>query len=97
MPRLDRLTPPDPGGAGTGTRLSASPLWPLQRRFFERAGPAAWADDTVPHYVTNNAGLAAAYAEVLLGWLRDAGPLDGGQPLTVVEIGAGSGRFAFSS
>jgi len=73
-------------------RLSRSRLWDLQRRYFEREGVAAWSTNTVPHYVTNNPALAHAYARVALGFARDLGP---GVPLTFVELGGGSGRFAF--
>ncbi len=73
-------------------RLSESPLWAAQRRFYERAGIEAWRTATVPHHVTNNVALATAYARIVLGFLRDAG---GREPLYVVELGAGCGRFAF--
>jgi hypothetical protein len=73
-------------------RLSESPLWAAQRRFYERAGIEAWRTAIVPHHVTNNVALAAAYARIVLGFLRDT-PQRG--PLYVIELGAGSGRFAF--
>lgn len=79
-----------------GKRLSESMLWALQRRFFEQAGMLAWADGIVPHYITSNPFIARAYAEVLLGVLRDV-DVSGNpaEPLYVVELGAGVGRFAF--
>lgn len=78
-------------------RLSSSLLWDLQREYFRRAGVKAWSTDTVPHYVTNNAVLAHAYAEVLFGFFRDCRAAGGGvtEPVTLVELGAGSGRFAY--
>jgi tetratricopeptide (TPR) repeat protein len=80
-------------------RLSHSMLWELQREFFARQGVEAWRQGTVPHYITSNPFVASAYARVVLGFLRDcqAGspPLDPGQPVYIVELGAGSGRFAF--
>jgi hypothetical protein len=79
------------GGAAYG-RLSASPLWAAQRRFYERAGIEAWRTATVPHHVTSNVALATAYARIVLGFLRD---MPHREPLDVVELGAGSGRFAF--
>ena len=84
-----------------GERLSRSRLWRLQRSFFERRGMEAWSRGTVPHYITSNPYIAQAYARVVLGWLRDlahgAGELglDRAAPIHVVELGAGSGRFAF--
>jgi len=73
-------------------RLSASPLWAAQRRFYERAGVDAWRTSVVPHHVTSNVAIATAYARVVAGFLRDT---EDGTPLYVVELGAGSGRFAF--
>lgn len=75
-------------------RLSTSCLWQLQRGYFDRQGVHAFRTATVPHYVTNNPALATAYAQVVLGVLRDRRP-SAAQPLTLVELGAGSGRFAF--
>lgn len=80
-------------------RLSQSQLWAAQRRYFLRQGIEAWRSGTVPHYVTNNPALARAYAEVALGVLRDqvagGARFDAAEPFTVIELGAGSGRFAF--
>lgn len=80
-------------------RLSESRLWAIHRRFFDRQGIEAWRSGAVPYYVTNNPALARAYAEVALGFLRDlvagGARFDANEPFTIIEIGAGSGRFAF--
>ncbi|HZF11704.1 MAG TPA: hypothetical protein VFE33_23200 [Thermoanaerobaculia bacterium] len=80
-------------------RLSASRLWQLQRNFFEQQGGQAWTTGTVPHYITSNPWIADAYAKVIFAWLGDlcASPetLDLAQPFYVVELGCGSGRFAY--
>jgi hypothetical protein len=84
-----------------GRRLSDSFVWQLQRRFYAERGLAAWRDNVVPHYVTNNPLLAHAYARVILGFLRDcssvgASPrLDPSQPIYILELGTGAGRLAF--
>ncbi|HET9210084.1 MAG TPA: hypothetical protein VFR03_06790 [Thermoanaerobaculia bacterium] len=79
-----------------GKRLSESLLWRLQRSFFDNLGAQAWAKGIVPHYITGNGWIADAYAKVALGWLRDcAGTLDPGHPVTLLELGCGSGRFGF--
>jgi hypothetical protein len=82
-----------------GERLSASSLWQLQRRYFEQQGVSCWSTGTVPHYITSNAYTAGAYARVLLGWMRDCvrtgDPLQSGEPMYIVELGSGSGRFAY--
>src|SRR5438270_8877543 len=88
-------------------RLSGSILWKLQRGFFHRQGVRAWSQGPVPHYITSNAFIADGYARVVFGFLRDCHavtptgenpnflPLDLSQPVYIIELGAGSGRFAF--
>ncbi len=49
-------------------RLSASPIWAANRRYYDRTGIDAWRTGTVPHYVTNSVALATAYARVVLGY-----------------------------
>jgi hypothetical protein len=82
-----------------GQRLSRSMLWDLQRSFFTKQGVGAWRCGIVPHYITSNPFIADAYAHVVLGFLRDCQfgniLLDRSQPLYIVELGAGSGRFSF--
>jgi SAM-dependent methyltransferase len=70
-------------------RLSQSVLWTIQRRYYGEWGVDAWRTNTVPHYVTNNPVLAHAYAAIALAYLRDRR-----EPITILELGAGSGRFA---
>lgn len=81
-----------------GVRLSESRLWELQRAFYVRQGIRAWGAGTVPHQITCNPVIAAAYAEVIVAFLRDcdaAGRLDRNQRFHVLELGSGSGRFAY--
>lgn len=72
-------------------RLSRSVLWQLQRNYFERQGIEAWRSGAVPHHITSSPFIADAYARVVLGFLRDLS-----QPVHIVELGSGSGRFAYS-
>ncbi|HET8644394.1 MAG TPA: hypothetical protein VFO85_02820, partial [Vicinamibacteria bacterium] len=80
-------------------RLSESMIWALQRAFYERTGPEAWRPmGGVPSFVTNNAFIARAYARMVVALLRDLvreGAFDASQPLHVVELGGGPGRFAY--
>jgi hypothetical protein len=88
-----------------GKRLSESMLWSLQQRFYDSQGAKAWASGVVPHYITGNGWIADSYAKVAIGWLRDCSgmttepgsfpPLDLRYPVTIVELGCGSGRFGF--
>lgn len=80
------------------TRVSESHLWKLMMSFYERKGPESWAQGIVPHFITSNAFIGRAYAKVLHGYLQDSlasGALDPSQPLYIVELGAGSGKFSF--
>jgi hypothetical protein len=90
----DAATPGEVVELEREVRLSRSRLWALQRGYFERAGVTAWQGGIVPHYITSNAFLADAYARAVIGLLRDGG-LDAEQPLYVIELGAGCGRFGF--
>jgi tetratricopeptide (TPR) repeat protein len=72
-------------------RFSESRLWDLQRAYYEREASEAFAQ--VPHQIVDNPYVAAAFAKVVVGFLRDS-TLDPEQPLYVVELGAGAGRFA---
>lgn len=81
-------------------RLSRSTVWSLQRNFYDRQGVNAWKDAHIPFEISSNAYLSRRYAEVLLGFMRDARAghlgVDGGQqPLLIVELGSGSGRLGF--
>jgi tetratricopeptide (TPR) repeat protein len=81
-------------------RLSRSIIWELQRRFYDTHGVRAWQDAHVPFEISSNAYLARRYAEILLGFLRDVrssrlGPADAAAPITIVELGSGSGRLAY--
>lgn len=97
----DSLAAPAPGPLfvlETEQRLSRSRIWEAQRAYFHKHGIAAWQSGAVPHYVTNNPALAAAAADVVLGFLRDrraAGSLDPAEPVHIVELGAGAGRFGY--
>ncbi|MDA0181931.1 SAM-dependent methyltransferase [Solirubrobacter phytolaccae] len=74
--------------------VSEARVWDLQRAFYDGVTSEAFAD--VPHQAVDNPFVAAAYARVVVGFLRDCarGALDLTEPLYVVELGAGAGRFA---
>ena len=90
-----------------GKPLSRCILWKLQRNFFQGQGIEAWRQGTVPHYITSNPFIANAYAKVVFGFIRDCTavtgdsaddsflPLDPSQPIYIIELGSGSGRFAY--
>lgn len=83
------------------TRCSKSHLWKLMMSFYDRKGVKSWSQGIVPHFITSNAFIGRAYAKVLVGFIRDCmSPnatmkLDPSEPLYIVELGAGSGKFSF--
>jgi hypothetical protein len=88
-------------GPGPARRLSESPLWDHQRRFYEGTAAGIWGTSTVPHGITGNPRIANTYARIALAFLRavqDAPAGDAGDAAHVphvVELGGGSGRFAY--
>jgi hypothetical protein len=76
--------------------LSQSMVWRLQRTFYGDQGIEAWSRSNVPQGITTSPNIARAYARVVLGYLTDIQTdLDPSQPVYIVELGAGSGRFAY--
>jgi hypothetical protein len=75
-------------------RFSESIIWRLQRRFYESSGPEAWTVGKLPSWGTSNPHIAYVYARIVLAYLRDAA-LAPTQPVHIVEIGSGSGQFAY--
>jgi tetratricopeptide (TPR) repeat protein len=82
-------------------RLSQSMLWKLQMAAYCTFGPEAWSTKGVPFYVTSNPFIARQYAQVVLGFIRDClaptapTPLRLEEPVYILDLGAGSGRFAY--
>ncbi len=75
--------------------LSQSPIWALQRTYFHEQGVEAWRQNTVPSYITTNPFIAHSYAKVALVFIEDVASPSGDHPIHIVELGAGSGRFAY--
>lgn len=77
-------------------RFSEAPIWDINREYYQEEGLRAWSNDQVPQYITSNPMIAAAYAEMLFGFLQDrANKGESLEPVQIVELGAGAGRFAF--
>ena len=82
------------------TRISESVMWDFLRNYHEQRGIQAWADNDIPYYFTNNYRLAFNYASMVLSfiqeWIAKHPEADLSQPFTIIEIGTGSGRFAYT-
>lgn len=82
--------------------FAQSMLWRLGRNFYAQKGPAAWTSGVVPFYITSNPFIAHCYAQLVLAFLADclnarngAVPLERGQPVYILELAAGHGRFSY--
>jgi hypothetical protein len=78
--------------------LSRSKIWEIQRQLYLGQGVRAWREGGVPHFITSNSFAARSYARVTLAHLR--GILAGSAAFRqrgarILELGAGTGRFAF--
>jgi hypothetical protein len=74
-------------------RLSRSQIWEMQKQYYLHRGMVAWDQGLIPSFMSSNAFLAQAYAEVIKAFVGDNAA--DGMPVRVVEMGAGSGRLAF--
>lgn len=78
--------------------FSNSKLWEYERSFFDDKGISAWESGVVPFYITSNPFIACSIAEVIIQYILDQisqGKLHKQEPVYIVEIGTGSGKFSF--
>src|SRR5690348_14873718 len=83
-----------------GVPLSHSVVWRLQRDFYSQRALKAWTEDSVPAYITNNPLIAEIYAGIIAAFVQDcmahSSPrLSPENPLRVLELGAGTGKFSW--
>lgn len=87
-------------------RLSESLIWQFQRAGYQEQGIENWRGGELPYYVTSNPFIATAYAKVAFAFLRDcvavhdqskngASGIDLSKPFYIIELGSGTGRFAY--
>lgn len=77
------------------TRFDESIIWSLLHRFYMEAGPEAWSNKIVPQRSTSNAFCADTYASVVATFFKELMAEGNSQPPIVIELGGGSGRFAW--
>lgn len=78
----------------TAVSLSQCDLWRLQENHYRNLGVQAWNERT-PYYVTNSTVIAEAYADLILAMLLDRPLEHPDEPLTLLEVGTGTGRLSF--
>jgi SAM-dependent methyltransferase len=71
--------------------LADSDVWRRQRGVYDALGMRAWSEGTVPWRATTCPLLADVEAELIAAYAADVAP----GPLTVIDVGAGTGRLAF--
>lgn len=76
-------------------RLADSGLWDRQRDFYDSDVAGLWGSGAVPHHITGNPVIAHCYARLVVEFLRSLPDDEAGRPLLLVELGGGSGRFAY--
>ena len=67
-------------------------IWADHITFYKNQGVAAW-DQRVPYHVTNHVGIAASYAEIVKTYVEEQKDIGEGEPVYVIDLGAGHGRF----
>ena len=103
--------PPAAANAATETRrlleqnvsFSRSIIWGLQRDFYAQRGLKAWNEDLVPSYITNNPFIAEIFAGIVAAFVQDClssaqrgyQSLSPENPLRILELGAGTGKFSY--
>lgn len=76
-------------------------MWKLMMSFYDRKGPESWSQGIVPHFITCNTFISKSYVKVLHGFLQDCMkpdapmPVNPNEPLYIIELGAGSGKFTY--
>jgi hypothetical protein len=83
--------------------ISRSLIWQWQRDSYSRRGLKSWTEDMVPQFITNNPFTADIFARIVFGFICDcidpreknSRPLSAQNPLRILELGAGPGKFSF--
>lgn len=73
--------------------ISQSGLWKIQQDYYRQLGVSAW-DDRTPYHLTNSQVFTDSYADLIVAYLQDQPP-EPGDTLYLLELGSGTGRFAY--
>jgi hypothetical protein len=93
----------EPAVLESNAPLSQSLIWRRQQEFYVQRGLKAWTEDNVPQFITNNPFIAEIYARIVFNFLcecielgrKESQPLSPQNPLRILELGAGPGKFSY--
>jgi hypothetical protein len=93
----------DPHVLEKDVHISQSLIWQAQRDAYAHRGLKSWTEDLVPQFITNNPFFAEIYARIVFGFVCDcldangnnSHPVSPANPLRILELGAGPGKFSF--
>lgn len=74
-----------------------SSLWKIHDSYFAQRGGAAWSAGEIPSLATSSYAMARQQAKLLVALVRELegrGALTADEPVRVLEVGSGSGKFA---
>jgi SAM-dependent methyltransferase len=74
--------------------FSKSTLWKWQKEAYLSLGPTSWSQGFVPSYITSNPFTARWMALLVVHYFKSR-PINLEEPVTIIDLGAGSGRFSF--
>ena len=82
--------------------FSAAPFWQQQLEYYQQMGPKLWQQDLISNKlvqssVAQSPAMVNSYCQILVKYLLDGlynGAINSNQPVYLLELGAGCGRFA---
>jgi ectoine hydroxylase-related dioxygenase (phytanoyl-CoA dioxygenase family) len=77
------------------TPIRKSKIWSLLQTFYTKQGPSAWTEELVPQGSTSNCYTADVYAAIASRFILEASKNTKSKPPLIIELGGGSGRFAW--
>ncbi|WP_028301741.1 SAM-dependent methyltransferase [Oceanospirillum beijerinckii] len=75
--------------------FSKSPIWQIQKEYYQQLGIETWGKAMVPFSATTNCFVAQGYAHNIAAFITDLQLQGNHQPVNIVELGTGHGRFSF--
>ncbi|HEY2572749.1 MAG TPA: hypothetical protein VGH65_01730 [Verrucomicrobiaceae bacterium] len=77
------------------TPVPDSKIWNLSDEFYAGKGAESWSRSLVPQRVTSNCYIADVYASITAAFFRDLARQGCLEPPLIIEVGGGSGLFAW--